>query len=174
MAEVTLTSAGGIHAAGGFTQDDGNLIVYPQSNNQINFGGSYASNDIWFGYRAAGSRGKPTKFIMGGGSGAATIQAGSFVTGSSRNIKHDIKDCNDSMLKAINDVKIVYYKYNEDETDKQRVGFIAEDTDTLLSIDNKHMDINTCIGVLMKAVQEIDSSLDNIGEKLDGIYNNEL
>ena len=171
MAEVTLTSAGGIHAAGGFTQDDGNLIVYPQSNNEINFGGSFASNDIWFGYRAAGSRGKPTKFIMGGGSGAATIQAGSFVTGSSRNIKHDVKDCNDSMLKAINDVKIVYYKYNEDETDKQRVGFIAEDTDPLFSSDNKHMDINTCIGALIKAVQELDKKVKALEKRKEEILN---
>ena len=36
------------------------------------------------------------------------------------------------------------------------VGFIAEDTDPLISgKDQKHFDINTTIGLLLKAVQEL-------------------
>lgn len=171
MANVTLTTSGGVYAAGGFTQDDGSLVVFPQSNNEVNFGGSYSSNDIWFGYRAAGSRGKPTKYMMGGASGSTTIQAGSFVAGSSRSIKHDIKDCDDSMLKAINKVKIVNYKYNDDETEKERVGFIAEDTDPLFSTDNKHMDINTCIGALIKSVQELDTKIKELEKKKEELLN---
>lgn len=171
MATFKFKSDSSIHASGGFGCANNGMVLV-MSSNELNFGGTNNSTTIYFGYRAAGSKTIPTYFNFG--KGAAAVYAGSFTAGSSREIKHDIKDYNDSAVDLLDDVKIVYYKYDSDSTEKERVGFIAEDTDPLLSIDNKHMDINTCIGVLMKAVQEIDSSLDDIGEKLDGICSNEL
>ena len=170
MSSVTLTSAGSLLAAGGFTQDDGALIIFPQSNNQVNFGGSYVSSDIWFGYRAAGSRPKPVNYIFGG-TGAAAIYGNTFTAGSSRKIKHDIEPYLKSALDVLNNVDVVSYVYNNDKDEKVRVGFIAEDTDPLLSIDNKHMDINTCIGVLFKAVQELDEKIEDLEKQKEELLN---
>ena len=44
-----------------------------QYNNEINFGGSDGSGTIYFGYRARGSKGIPSSFVFGGGSGSASI-----------------------------------------------------------------------------------------------------
>ena len=171
MATFKFKTDSSVYASGGFGCGNDSIVLVMNSN-ELNFGGTGTNTALYFGYRAAGSKAIPAYFNFG--NGGATFYAGSLTAGSSREIKHDIKDFDKSAVDLLDNVKIVYFKYDSDETEKERVGFIAEDTDPLLSIDNKHMDINTCIGVLMKAVQEIDSSLDNIGEKLDGIYNNEL
>jgi hypothetical protein len=49
---------------------------------------------------------------------------------------------------------IVSFKYKND--DEPQVGFIAENTDPLLSGKNKDsMRLNATVGVLLKAVQEL-------------------
>lgn len=71
------TSAGSADSAGwaggaGYISD-GSMDVVAQYNNEVNFGGSDGSAIIYFGYRARGSKGIPTSFIFGGGSGSASI-----------------------------------------------------------------------------------------------------
>ena len=167
MATIKFNSDSSIYASGGFGGDTS--VVLTTVSDELNFGGSNTSTTIYFGYRAIDNKPIPSSFNFG--NGAAAIYASSFNATSSRELKHNIKKYEESACDLINDVKIVYYVYNNDETEKQRVGFIAEDTDELFSVDHKHMDINTCIGVLMKAVQELDSSLEDIKEELDGISN---
>ena len=167
MATIKFNSDSSIYASGGFGGDTS--CVLTTKSDELNFGGSNTSTTIYFGYRAIDS--KPIQTAFNFGNGAAAIYASSFNATSSRELKHNIEKYEEPACDLINDVKIVYYVYNNDETEKQRAGFIAEDTDPLFSIDHKHMDINTCIGVLMKAVQELDSSLENIKEELDGISN---
>lgn len=58
------------------------ITLHPQSGDEINFGGSSSNTDIYIGYRAIGNRQIPTKFIFGGSSGTATLQAAVFITGS--------------------------------------------------------------------------------------------
>jgi len=49
------------------------LWLYPENNNEINFGGTNTSTTIFFGYRAKDSRAIPTKFIFGGSTGTADL-----------------------------------------------------------------------------------------------------
>lgn len=57
---------------------DSSITVHPQSSNEINFGGSFTGDYIYFGYRAIGNRPMPIKFVFGGPAGVATIQAANF------------------------------------------------------------------------------------------------
>lgn len=53
---------------------DGSMMVVPNNNNEVNFGGTSSSNTIYFGYRAVGSKPIPATYVFGNGS--ATIKAG--------------------------------------------------------------------------------------------------
>lgn len=57
--------------------DTGTMTLYANGGNEINFGGTNTSSNIYFGYRATGSKPVPTSFIFGG-SGTATLTAGGF------------------------------------------------------------------------------------------------
>lgn len=80
---------------------------------------------------------------------------------SSRSYKTDIKPCTVSAIDKINELNIVDFYYKSDETkSKPKVGFIAEDTDPLFSTPKQNkMDITNCIGLLLKAVQELSHEL---------------
>jgi hypothetical protein len=106
----------------------------------------------------------------GGGSGTLTgtwttsgdHYANNYYTSSSRTLKHAIKRYTESALGTIRRLNIVSYFYNRDPK-TPRVGFIAEDTPTLLSgLDQKHFDHGNAIGLLLKAVQELADGLDTL------------
>ena len=56
---------------------DGGLYLYPENNNELNFGGSNSATDIYIGFRAKDSRSIPTNFIFGG-RGTANLTAATF------------------------------------------------------------------------------------------------
>ena len=58
--------------------DAGTMTLYAHNNNEINFGGTYNSSTIYFGYRATESKPTPTSFIFGGHTGTATLTANGF------------------------------------------------------------------------------------------------
>lgn len=58
--------------------DTGTMTLYAHNSNEINFGGTSASSEIYVGYRATENRPIPTKFIFGGSAGTATLAAGGF------------------------------------------------------------------------------------------------
>ena len=64
-------------------------------------------------------------------------------------------------LAEINKIDIVDFFYKEDINSlDQKVGFIADDTDAIFStrFQNK-MDISNCVGMLLKAVQELSAEI---------------
>lgn len=79
-------SAGTITAAlngNALTVGAASVRLYPENNNEINFGGSSAgSNVIYFGYRAKDSKAIPSKFIFGGSTGTSNLQANTVYLGS--------------------------------------------------------------------------------------------
>ncbi|MBO4393937.1 MAG: tail fiber domain-containing protein, partial [Spirochaetales bacterium] len=87
---------------------------------------------------------------------------------SSRKAKEDIVEYKNNALNLINNTRIVSFKYKRDHGNKKAhryIGFIAEDTDEALSTpSHDRMDIGSCIGVLIKAVQELSEQV----EKLKG------
>lgn len=58
------------------------IWLYPENSNEINFGGATSSTTIFIGYRAKDSRAIPTKFIFGGTTGTADLQAKQVYLGS--------------------------------------------------------------------------------------------
>ena len=94
-------------------------------------------------------------------------------TYSLRKIKENITPFKKSAVKLINDVKIVNYNYIADADKNHKVGFIADDTDELLSTKNHNiMDQSNCIGILLKAVQELSAEIKKIKEEINGLKSN--
>ena len=77
LTATTATSAGSATKSGVT-----GLWLYPENNNEINFGGTNTSTTMYFGYRAKDSRAIPTKFIFGGSTGTADLQAKTVYLGS--------------------------------------------------------------------------------------------
>lgn len=103
------------------------------------------------------------------GNGGTTINGGeisctSVTTTSSRTKKNSIIHSERKAVKAINDIEIVDFFYNNDKGKRNpKVGFIAEDTDSLFSTNNKDcMDHSNCIGMLLKAIQELSAEIEEL------------
>lgn len=85
-----------------------------------------------------------------------TLVAETVSSRSSRKLKKDIELYEKSAFDTIDKIDIVSYHFIADETQTDRVGFIAEDSPELVSgKDRDHMEMNNCIGLLLKAVQEL-------------------
>lgn len=52
------------------------IWLYPENSNEINFGGTNTSSNIFFGYRAKDSRVKPTVFVFGNNNSPSTSSGG--------------------------------------------------------------------------------------------------
>ena len=101
-----------------------------------------------------------------------------FVTSSSRRFKHDITDY-DKGLAEVMQMQPKYFVYNEEPSQKQRVGFIAEDFHDLGMTefveywkDENDQDTPSEIGysnmvaILVKAIQELKAELDTANTRL--------
>ena len=88
---------------------------------------------------------------------------------SLRSSKTDITPTKHSAVEEINKVKIVDFFYKDDVyKSTPKIGFIADDTDIIFSTPAKNsMDVYNCIGMLMKAVQELSAENKLLREKLN-------
>ena len=75
----------------------------------------------------------------------------------------------ESAVDLLRDIRIVTYNYHEDTEDRvKRIGFIADDTTNQPAIDDRltnggaGFDIQTLVGTLIKAVQELSSSINTL------------
>ena len=101
---------------------------------------------------------------------SGNIIASSFEANSSRKLKENINPVIISALDIIKDVNVVNFNYINDEEKTPHIGFIAEDTDKILSTPHMNkMDYTNCIGVLLKAVQEITKGIDKLEKRIDKI-----
>lgn len=84
---------------------------------------------------------------------------------SSRAKKRDISDYTGNALEVIKNTKVVSFKYKKEieDSDLVRYGFIAEDTPAELStVKHDIMDTGSCIGILIKAVQELSKQIEEL------------
>jgi hypothetical protein len=100
------------------------------------------------------------------------LGAAFFFNTSSRTAKENIIPFSPSAVEILNEVDIVSYNYEVDQNDEDtRIGFIAEDTPTILSGNNNdRMDTTSVIGLALKSIQEIDKRITN----LENIKNNAI
>jgi hypothetical protein len=89
---------------------------------------------------------------------ANQVTANCLSTYSKRSLKKDITPYMGCDLNLIGNTNVVSYRYKtESENSLVHIGFIADDTPELLSGENKDtMRINDSVGILLKAVQELD------------------
>ena len=97
--------------------------------------------------------------------GSGQLVATGFFQASSRTLKTNISPFTRSALDIIRDVTVVSFNYKTDVINKH-IGFIAEDTPEELSTRNKNvMDSNNTIGVLLKAMQELEAKVKELEAK---------
>ena len=81
-------------------------------------------------------------------------------------MKENINDFLLSATELLKGVKIVSFNYKKDESKAYHVGFIADDTDKILAGKmHDRMEMSNCIGVLIKAVQELNERIKLLEEK---------
>ena len=159
----TMWASGGLIGGDGGTI--GSITLRTEYDNEINFGGTSTSDVLFFGYRAADSKPAPVLYTFGA-SGVARLKAAGYDTSSSRACKENITQANINALDIINNTVITKFNFIADKNKEERIGFIADDTHELLSgINHDKMDLNNCIGVLMKAVQELSQELNKLKEE---------
>jgi hypothetical protein len=91
--------------------------------------------------------------------------AAAFYTNSSRALKQDIAPFSRSALDIVNNTLIVDFRY-KNKPEVARVGFIAEDTDAVLTGDNgDKFDTTNTLAVALKAIQELSTRVNEL-EKL--------
>ena len=98
--------------------------------------------------------------------GAYFHRAGAISTEDS---KRDVSEMSESAVDLLRDIRIVTYNYHEDTADRvKRIGFIADDTTNQPAIDARltnggaGFDIQTLVGTLIKAVQELNSRISTL------------
>ena len=97
---------------------------------------------------------------------AGGVSATSFTATSSRAKKENISKATINATSFLKDVDVVNYTFKDDADHDPHLGFIAEDTDPLLSTPNQdQMDMGNCIGVLIKAVQELSERVKALEEE---------
>ena len=94
-----------------------------------------------------------------------SLSATTVFSRSSRKVKKDITLYDGSAFDTLDKIEVVSFHYIEDETQADKVGFIAEDAPTLVAgINNDKMDLGNCIGLLIKAVQELKQENEELRE----------
>ena len=85
---------------------------------------------------------------------------------SARDKKENIEPYKGNALELLRKTEIVQYSYKSDQKHLPHIGFIADDTPKELSgVKQDTMSVGDCIGVLIKAVQELEKELDTLKNK---------
>lgn len=89
---------------------------------------------------------------------SGTLTATDITITSSRKAKENIQSTHVKGTDIVDSINVVDFTYINDPDKVPHVGFIAEDTDSLLSTPGRNkMDYTNCIGILLKAVQELSA-----------------
>lgn len=86
-----------------------------------------------------------------------------FYVDSAEEYKENIKQTELNAINLLNKVNVVDFNYKSDKDKKKKIGFIADYTDELLATpEHNRMDTSNCIGVLIKAVQELSDRIERL------------
>ena len=92
-----------------------------------------------------------------------TIYSNNSAPVSKRSLKENIKDWDGGALELLKGVNVVEYNYISDPDKTYHIGFIADDTDERIAgKDHDRMDTTNCIGVLIKAIQELSDKVSKL------------
>ena len=86
-----------------------------------------------------------------------------FYVDSAEEYKENIHRATLNATNLLNKVNVVDFNYKSDKDKKKKIGFIADYTDELLATsEHNRMDTSNCIGVLIKAVQELSDRIERL------------
>lgn len=104
--------------------------------------------------------------------GNKTLTATNVNSRSSRKLKKDIEIYTKSAFDTLDKIDVVSFHFKDDITQADKVGFIAEDSPSLVAgLNYDKMDINNCVGLLIKAVQELKEENKELRNELNAIKN---
>jgi len=104
---------------------------------------------------------------MAGGSNYVPCRASAFNVESERASKKNIRDLTTSALNVIKKIKLVSFNFRHEKSTGKRIGFIAEDAPALVAgKEHDRMDIGNCVGLLLKAVQELSKDNDALKKRI--------
>ena len=85
------------------------------------------------------------------------LYAPGFYQDSLRALKKDIRTFDSSAIDIINRAEVVTFKYKKDKEEAVHIGIIADDSpNEMTGVHHNVMDTNSCVGLLLKAIQELD------------------
>ena len=89
--------------------------------------------------------------------------ADGFYVDSAEEYKENIHRTTLNAMKLLKGVDVVDFNYKSDKYKKKKIGFIADYTDELLATpEHNRMDTSNCIGILIKAVQELSDRIERL------------
>ena len=98
---------------------------------------------------------------------AYNLYAPGFYQDSLRALKKDIKRFDSSAIDIINRAEIVTFKYKNDKEEATHIGIIADDApNEITGLHHNVMDTNSCVGLLLKAVQELSKEWRDLRNKI--------
>ncbi len=108
---------------------------------------------------------------LAGGDNFVPCRASNFITQSTRASKKNIREFKTSARRIIEAIKIVSFNFRTETSAKKltqkHIGFIAEDAPALVAGEaHDRMDIANCVGLLLKAVQELSADNDALKQRI--------
>lgn len=89
-----------------------------------------------------------------------TIYSNNSAPVSKRSLKENIREWEGNATDLLNQVDVVEFNYISDPDKTYHIGFIADDTDERIAgKDHDRMDTTNCIGVLIRAIQELSDKV---------------
>lgn len=96
---------------------------------------------------------------------SAIISAAGFYQSSSRTLKTGIINYTNCAIDIIKDINVVSFYYKTDVKNK-RIGFIAEESpEEVATSEHNVMDTNSTVGLLLKAIQELEARIKQLESK---------
>lgn len=129
------------------------------------------STNTYFGVGSAELRITNNQMYNGGNTVYRPIRASAFNQGSSLFYKTNIKNIENIGLSVVRDLTVVEYDLIEDIKNgienRKQVGFIAEYSNSIATIDNKAIDIYRLSAYNTKAIQELAHENDELKKRIE-------
>jgi len=94
------------------------------------------------------------------------LTANAFNLASARIYKENIVPYTQNGMELINTIDVMAFNYKADPHKLQRIGFIADDTNPIFAgPNNDYFDVGNTVGVLLKAIQELNARIEELEGK---------
>ena len=136
---------------------------------------SHSGGHAYYGVGTQEMRVTNNNGYNGGNTGFRPVRASAFNQGSSLFYKTNIKNIENIGLDVVRDLTVVEYDLIEDIKNgienRKQLGFIAEYSESIATIDNKAIDIYRLSAYNTKAIQELAHENDELKDRINDLEN---